>query len=153
MTIRTSTQSTPATSMLEIVADVRRYLGWRGGLALAGAAVVLGLALNWSWLVAAGVAPVLLSLLPCAAMCALGLCMKKAGACVAPAASRGAPESEGPPRAAEPMTMATDRAADHGRIRPPSAQPGIHHSSTNGETDPDNQLLRTTSYLSTREDH
>ena len=27
-------------------------------------------ALNWSWLVAAGVAPLLLTFLPCAAMCA-----------------------------------------------------------------------------------
>lgn len=35
-----------------------------------------GLALNWNWLVAAGIAPVLVSVLPCAAMCALGLCMK-----------------------------------------------------------------------------
>ena len=38
---------------------------------------VAGLAFNWSWLVAAGVAPVLLSLLPCAAMCAAGLCMNR----------------------------------------------------------------------------
>jgi hypothetical protein len=36
-----------------------------------------GLALNWGWLTAAGIAPVLLSLLPCAAMCALGLCMRR----------------------------------------------------------------------------
>lgn len=36
-----------------------------------------GLALNWSWLTAIGVAPVLLSVAPCAAMCALGLCMPK----------------------------------------------------------------------------
>jgi membrane protein DedA with SNARE-associated domain len=32
-----------------------------------------GLALNWSWPVAAGVAPLLVALAPCAAMCALGL--------------------------------------------------------------------------------
>lgn len=38
-----------------------------------------GVALNWSWLVAAGIAPVLISLLSCAAMCALGLCMKGMG--------------------------------------------------------------------------
>jgi hypothetical protein len=41
--------------------------------------------LKWNWLVAAGIAPVLLSLLPCAAMCALGFCMHKAvGASPAP---------------------------------------------------------------------
>lgn len=33
--------------------------------------------LIWSWLVALGIAPLLLALAPCAAMCALGLCMKE----------------------------------------------------------------------------
>lgn len=43
------------------------------------AAVLLagGLALNWSWLVAVGIAPLLVAVAPCAAMCALGLCMRK----------------------------------------------------------------------------
>lgn len=58
----------------------RRYLrDWRGITALAGVAVVAGLALNWNWLVAAGIAPVLLTALPCLAMCALGLCMNRMG--------------------------------------------------------------------------
>lgn len=35
-----------------------------------------GVALNWNWLAAAGLAPFLLGALPCAALCALGLCMK-----------------------------------------------------------------------------
>lgn len=45
-----------------------------------------GAALNWSWLTAIGVAPILISLAPCAAMCALGLCMRGGGAkaCAAP---------------------------------------------------------------------
>lgn len=43
-----------------------------GGLTLAG----IGLALKWDWLTAVGAAPVLLGLLPCVAMCALGLCMR-----------------------------------------------------------------------------
>ena len=34
-------------------------------------------AFNWSWLAAAGIAPLLLTALPCVAMCALGLCMNK----------------------------------------------------------------------------
>jgi hypothetical protein len=46
---------------------------------LAVVATGAGLAFNWSWLVAAGVAPILLALAPCAAMCALGLCMSKMG--------------------------------------------------------------------------
>ena len=43
---------------------------------LAAPAIFAGLALNWSWLTAVGIAPILLSLAPCALMCGLGLCMK-----------------------------------------------------------------------------
>lgn len=59
---------------------VGRHLGGRRGLIIATlAAVGIGLALNWSWLVAIGVAPLLISLAPCAVMCALGLCMSRMG--------------------------------------------------------------------------
>jgi hypothetical protein len=34
-----------------------------------------GLVLNWSWLVAIGLAPIILGVLPCVAMCALGMCV------------------------------------------------------------------------------
>ena len=55
----------------------------RNRFVLGGLAVTLlaaGLASQWTWLVAIGVAPVLLSVAPCAAMCALGACaMGKAG--------------------------------------------------------------------------
>jgi hypothetical protein len=40
------------------------------------AAIGGGAALNWDWLTAVGAAPLILSLAPCAAMCALGLCMR-----------------------------------------------------------------------------
>ncbi|MEY9717818.1 hypothetical protein ABIA22_000308 [Sinorhizobium fredii] len=54
------------------------WLRGRRGLIVLGALVLsLGLAFNWNWLVAAGVAPLLLSVLPCLAMCALGLCMNR----------------------------------------------------------------------------
>ena len=54
---------------------VRYYLGNRWALLVLGAGVLLaGIALNWSWLVAAGIAPILLSTLPCLVMCGLGLC-------------------------------------------------------------------------------
>lgn len=43
----------------------------------ATAAVGTGMALNWAWLVAAGVAPLILSVFPCLVMCALGLCASK----------------------------------------------------------------------------
>lgn len=43
-------------------------------IAIALAVVVGGAYLGWGWLVAAGIAPILLALAPCAAMCAIGLC-------------------------------------------------------------------------------
>ena len=55
---------------------VRSYLGNRWALLTLGAGVLFaGIALNWSWLMAAGIAPILLSTLPCLVMCGLGLCM------------------------------------------------------------------------------
>ena len=53
-------------------------LGGRRGLITAAAlALAVGAVLNWSWLVAAGIAPLILAVLPCVAMCALGLCANK----------------------------------------------------------------------------
>ena len=54
----------------------------RHRLLLGGVAVILlagGFAWQWSWLVAIGVAPLLISTAPCLAMCALGLCMHRMG--------------------------------------------------------------------------
>lgn len=68
----------------DLLYALRYYLGSRRGLlVLAGLAIAMGLALNWSWLAAAGIAPILISVLPCLAMCALGLCMNRAtgGSC------------------------------------------------------------------------
>jgi hypothetical protein len=48
-----------------------------GSIALA--LLAAGFAWQWSWLVAIGVAPLLLSAAPCLAMCALGLCMRRMG--------------------------------------------------------------------------
>ena len=57
---------------------LRQRIGGRRGLIAATVLVIgLGLAFNWSWVVAAGFAPFLIAVLPCAAMCGLGLCMKK----------------------------------------------------------------------------
>ncbi len=53
--------------------------GRRGLIVLAIGIAAAGMAMNWGWLVAVGIAPILLFVLPCAAMCALGLCMNKAG--------------------------------------------------------------------------
>jgi hypothetical protein len=55
---------------------VFKWLG-RKRVLLSGLALTLigaGLAWQWSWLAAIGVAPLLISAAPCVAMCALGLC-------------------------------------------------------------------------------
>lgn len=49
--------------------------GRRGLLILAAVIITAGLAMNWSWLAAIGVAPIIIALAPCAIMCGLGLCM------------------------------------------------------------------------------
>ncbi|MGH1484155.1 MAG: hypothetical protein ACRBM6_36705 [Geminicoccales bacterium] len=55
---------------------LRYWLSGRVGVILLASGVVgAGLWLNWGWLVSVGLAPLILSFLPCAAMCALGLCM------------------------------------------------------------------------------
>jgi hypothetical protein len=67
----------------------------RRGLILGGAVLLAGgLALGWGWLAAAGIAPVILSLLPCAAMCALGICMMPRGKASCATASPAVPKSE-----------------------------------------------------------
>jgi hypothetical protein len=59
---------------------IRPWLTGRRGLIIGGLALtVTGLALGWGWLSAIGVAPVILSLAPCAAMCALGACAMRWG--------------------------------------------------------------------------
>jgi hypothetical protein len=78
---------------------VRYYLrGWRGPVALATVIVVAGVAYGWNWLAAAGIAPLLLTALPCVAMCALGLCMNRMAGkqCSADAVSEKPLERLGP---------------------------------------------------------
>lgn len=52
----------------------------RGRSPLLVASIVVlgtGMALNWDWLTAMGAAPIILSLAPCALMCAVGICCRK----------------------------------------------------------------------------
>lgn len=53
----------------------RRQLFMLAGLA----AVSAGAFFNWTWLSAVGAAPLILAFAPCAAMCALGMCMRGGG--------------------------------------------------------------------------
>ncbi|MGQ0749138.1 MAG: hypothetical protein ACT4PS_01250 [Betaproteobacteria bacterium] len=79
MSASTETTKTEELSLARTVGGLaRHYLGGRRGLLLVGGAAVLaGIVFNWSWFVAVGLAPLLLAIAPCAAMCALGLCMNK----------------------------------------------------------------------------
>ena len=93
----TSGETTERPLGRDVMNAAKYYLGGRRGLVLAGTAVVAaGLAFNWSWLVAAGLAPLLLSVLPCVAMCALGLCMSRmtGGSCPRESAPREAGMSQ-----------------------------------------------------------
>jgi hypothetical protein len=60
------------------------YLLLRHGLSQRRVQLVLGAVLlglgawfNWAWLVAAGAAPLILALAPCAVMCLMGMCLHK----------------------------------------------------------------------------
>jgi hypothetical protein len=79
----------------------RYYLGNRRAiLLLATTAIIAGIALNWGWLVATGIAPILLAALPCLIMCGLGLCMNRflGGSCESSASQQ---------REAEPRSSAS----------------------------------------------
>lgn len=66
-------KSTQIVSPTSLPAWIGNRKAWAmGSIILVGT----GLALKWDWLTAVGAAPVLLGLLPCAVMCALGLCMR-----------------------------------------------------------------------------
>ncbi len=74
-----SSNATETSLTQDFIYAARYYLGRRRALiVLAVVALGVGAALNWGWLVAIGVAPLLLVFAPCAAMCALGHRMSKA---------------------------------------------------------------------------
>jgi len=79
--LQTKAPSRSETSLGEDVYQLLKHWlrGRRGWLVIGSAVIGGGLWMGWPALVAAGVAPLLLSVLPCVAMCALGLCMKGGG--------------------------------------------------------------------------
>jgi hypothetical protein len=87
---------TGRTRIQTIAARARSWVLNPRGLAIAGIAIVAaGLALNWSWVVAVGAAPLILSFGPCAAMCALGLCMNMRGHAKSPVDAPGSDSGAG----------------------------------------------------------
>lgn len=84
----------PASSASVSKPPILSRLG-RNWLLLGGAAlavIIAGLIWQWSWLVAVGVAPLLVSAVPCVAMCALGLCMHRMSSHSGGAVQNGTPE-------------------------------------------------------------
>lgn len=85
---------------------VRQMAGWLGArrrLVFGGLAVALLLSaatFGRPWLEAIGVGSAVISLLPCAAMCAAGLCMKGSGGCAKQGGTEASAGAEAPPRAA-----------------------------------------------------
>jgi hypothetical protein len=79
MTTPIEPAKTEEMSFGQIIAGLaRHYLGGHRALVIGGMSVVIaGLSLSWDWVVALGLAPILLALAPCAVMCALGICMHK----------------------------------------------------------------------------
>ncbi len=77
MTAPQSTTTAEPSLGRDVLYAARYYLGNRWALlGLVSLAVILGLSFGgWGWLVAAGLAPILLSTLPCLVMCGLGYCM------------------------------------------------------------------------------
>lgn len=98
MTVSDPVNPTPRSFAGDVLYALRYYLGGRiGYVAIAAAAFGLGAYFNWGWLVAAGIAPILVAVLPCAAMCALGLCMggRSKGQTDEPASTQNAREETG----------------------------------------------------------
>lgn len=70
----------PGPTKSDLRTVLRAWAGDRRVLAAAGLAVIgAGLALGWNWLVAAGIAPLIVAAAPCLLMCAFGLCMMGKG--------------------------------------------------------------------------
>jgi hypothetical protein len=91
--------------------DIGSYLrhqlrGWRGLIAAAVIFAAPALWFGWPWLVAAGLAPLILVMAPCAVMCAAGLCMNRAGK--KPDAGSSAPE--------DATTSALPRVTDDSKL-------------------------------------
>ena len=89
---------------------LRRYLANRWVLlVIGGAAVTIAAFFNWGWLVAVGLAPIIIAFAPCAIMCGLGLCGMKmmGGSCE----KQSAPAADVKDIAASSSVVPADRPA------------------------------------------
>ena len=110
MTTPSRAAQSDTTLTRDLLYAARFYFGRpRTWIVVAIITVAMGLVFNWSWLVAAGLAPILLSTLPCLVMCAIGVCTMCRSA---KEQSASAPDSNSalasPPMAADRLTPATN---------------------------------------------
>ena len=119
MTTRQSTVTAERSLGRDALYAAQYYLGNRWTLLALGAlAVVLGLTFGgWGWLVAAGLAPVILSTLPCLIMCGLGVCMM---------CRSGKKESASPPGAVDAVTSPSALATAKIDAAPIAGSSGCH---------------------------
>lgn len=108
--------SGPATPDTSLTRDIGRYVryqlrGWRGMIAAAVVLAAPALWFGWPWLVAAGLAPLLIAMAPCAVMCAVGACSmgkscrkSETDSAESPAAEAG---SGSAPAAPKPLTFSS----------------------------------------------
>lgn len=135
MSITRPSEQQRRTFVWELLYAAHYYLGGRRGLVLLAVILVaIGMMLNWSWLVAVGIAPFLVAVLPCVAMCVLGLCMSRMGqgACSSDSASQKPTEmarGEGSAAGVAESTIvdvtnpAKDSESDAGAISSETPQP------------------------------
>ena len=95
----TNSSTSPGISLEQDRMGLLRY--WlrdrRVLIGLVVAAVVAGAAFNWSWLVAAGLAPIVLMMAPCGGMCAIGMCKKGKGTSTGGTNAAGEADGSPPP--------------------------------------------------------
>jgi hypothetical protein len=105
---------------------IRRYVTNKWILlAAAGLTLVATAAINWSWLVAAGIASVVLSVLPCLVMCGLGLCMHKF------VGGRAGPQATGSSAAADGSAVSAEvTAPDSSAVYASSCCAGALHGTS-----------------------
>ena len=65
-------------------------------VAWSAGSIGIGLFLGWNWLVTAGLSSIVLAILPCAVMCAAGLCMGGGDSKPADSRSKVGPGADGP---------------------------------------------------------
>jgi hypothetical protein len=141
MTLPRTTATAEPSLGRDVLNAARYYLGSRWALlALGSLAVIAGLSFGgWGWLVAAGLAPVILSTLPCLVMCGFGVCMacrsNKAQSTVSSDAANSATSSGALGVAKMDQPTASGSSCCHGGVDQPQSSQVKQLQALNERTD------------------